>query len=238
MKKLLLALQYWEGDRAQAMKLARLITDLQPGFCQQADFLFMSRFDCAHDMNSLNYVSSKFNIHHAINHRRQGVGWPHGPNELWFGVMDWIFTQREANLIPEYKAVLTFEADSCPLSPHWISSLSREWDRADVKVLGSLQPAPAPHINGNCLLSLDPKFLHWVAREVGGCTPHAGWDFFLAPHFKRWGWANTPLITSHWQTRTLSPELFEQLSKAGVVLHHGVKDDSCLTKVREQFLSH
>lgn len=235
-QKLLLAIQFWDRDKEQAMKVARLIADLQPGFCELADFMFVARFDCTQDMKAVEYVSRKFNVHHFINNRHRGSEWPHGPNSLWFGTMDYVYTMSVAKRIPDYKAVLTFEADATPLSPHWISALSQDWDRAKTKVLGAMQTSPAPHVNGNALFSCDRSFLKWISRDVGGCTPHAGWDFVLAGQFQRKGWADCPLMRSWWNMATMGKETFEDLSRQGVVFFHGCKDDSLLRHVRERFV--
>ncbi len=235
--KILLALQFWDGDKEQAMKNARLIADLQGKPSDQADFLFMARFDCEQDISTVTRVSSKFETHVVTNRRRRGQGWPHGCNDLWFGVMDWVYCQKEAKRIPDYKAVLTFEADAIPLSPNWINQLHAEWDKAKVPVVGALQKSPGPHINGNAMFSGDLKFLHWVSREVGGCTPVGGWDYVLARDFQKRGWADAKSMRSDWQMKTMAPERFEELLKQQVTFHHGCKDDSGIRHVRSRFIS-
>lgn len=235
-QKLLLAIQFWQGDKEQAMKVARLIADLQPGFCEIADFMFVARFDCGQDMKTIEHVSRKFNVHHFINHRFRGAEWPHGCNSLWFGTMDRVYTQTVADKFPRYKAVLTFEADAAPMTPHWISALSQAWDKAQAKVLGAFQSAPGPHINGNALFSCDKSFLKWITRDVGGCSPHGGWDFLMANEFRKKGWADCALMRSWWQLATMPPEVFEDLSRQGVVFFHGCKDDSLLKLVRARFV--
>ena len=236
-RKILLALQFWEGDKKQAMQVARLIADLEPRHCNQADFLFVSRFDCEQDMDTIKYVSQKFNVHHHINRSRRATGWPFGPNELWFGTMDYVFTYGvEAKRMSDYKAVLTFEADAFPLIPNWIQVLSSAWDEAQPAcVVGALQTAPAPHINGNALFSCDHKFMNWIARAVGGCAPHGGWDFILAQRFKEWGWRNSGVFRSWWQMKTLSEETFEQLLREHVCFLHGIKDQSVIEHVRRKW---
>ena len=62
MSKLLLALQYWDGDKEMAMKVARLIADMEPAHNADVDFLFCSRFDCTHDMDSVAHVAKKFRV--------------------------------------------------------------------------------------------------------------------------------------------------------------------------------
>lgn len=236
-QKILLALQFWRGDKDQAMALARLIADLCPAPCEDADFLFVSRFDCNHDLDTVKHVARRFKVHQYVN-RRRGTEWPHGCNDLWFGTMDWAFTFGEAKRIPTYKAILTFEADSCPLSPNWISELSAQWDRLrPAKVVGPLLQHPGEHINGNALFSGDKEFLHWVARKVGGCTPAGGWDYVLRHEFKKRGWADCPPMKSFWKTPTMTEPSFLDLVSQGVVFLHGVKDDSVLKHVRKRFIN-
>lgn len=235
--KILLALQFWNGDKEQAMKTARLIADLQTGFSEQADFLFMARFDAEQDHSTVTKLSSKFNTHVVTNRRRRGTGWPYGCNDLWFGTMDWVYGHKEANKIPDYKAVLTFEADAIPLSANWITQLHTEWDTAKKFVVGALQKAPGPHINGNAMFSGDMKFLHWVSRQVGGCSPMGGWDYLLAKEFQRRGWADAKSMRSEWQMKTMTEDRFTELLKQNVTFHHGCKDDSGIRHVRSRFLS-
>lgn len=232
-KKLLLGLVFWDGDKDMAMKVARLIADLQPEISDEADFLFMARFDCPQDQETIRYVSRKFNTHFATN-RRRGVGWPHGCNDLWFGMMDWIYSYRQADRIPDYKAVLSFEADSCPLSPDWIKAVSQAWDKAKVTTYGPLVENPV-HVNGNRLSSCDMEFLHWISREVGGCTPQAGWDYILHDEFVKKGLKDAKEMRSWWNTPTITKPVYDKLLRQGVKFLHGCKDDSVIQHVRTKF---
>lgn len=233
--KLLLALQFWENDRAQAMKVARLIADLEPRHSEAADFLFVSRFDCTHDKKTLDYVSRKFNVYSHISRRRE-TGWPGGCNGLFFGTMDYVYSVSVAKRFPVYKAILTFEADCIPLVPNWISEISREWDRAQpAKMVGAYQTNPLGHINGNALFSGDLKFLKHLTRNIGGCSPMGGWDFMLRHEFKRLGWKDSRMFRSWWGYPTTSQETYEQLLREQVVVFHGCKDSSALECVRKKY---
>lgn len=237
MNKILLAIQFFEGDKKAAMDTARLIADLEPRKSEIADFLFVSRFDCNHDVDTIAYVSQKFNVHTFINRHRQGREWPHGCNDLWFGTVDFVYDHGRAKRIPDYKAVLTFEADACPLIPHWIERLSESWDAAKVKMLGAMQSNPGEHINGNCLISGDSEYLKLFGRTIGGCSPHAGWDYVLAPTFKKHGWADCPRMKSFWGCATMTVDWFNDLIQHDVVFLHGIKDSSVRDSVRKRFLS-
>jgi hypothetical protein len=238
MSKILLALQYWNGDKAMAMQLARLIADMEEKHSDKADFLFFQRFDTPNDIQTEKYVGRKFDVWSAKGNRRSS-GWPHGCNDLWFGTMDWIYTHMEARKIPQYKAVFTFEADGCPLVPHWINALSHAWDTAQLEkstyVYGAFLAAPGPHVNGNAMFSCDRNFLHWLTRKVCAVSPHGGWDFLLADEFQRWGWGNCPVIKSYWRKDSFTAKEFTDETQAGVVYLHGVKDMSAIHTCRKLY---
>jgi len=235
-RKILLALQFWDGDKAQAMRVARLIADLETRMSDRADFLFVSRFDCPHDLDTIGYVARKFKVRHHVS-RRRATGWPFGPNELWFETMQYAYEHTiDDKRIPEYKAVLTFEADALPLCPNWIPMLSDAFDQSQPAcIVGALLKYPGLHVNGNALFSCEQNFSHWISRQVTGCTPHGGWDYVLAPRFKEWGWKDCALMRSWWKTPTLQREQFEQLQAQGVAFLHGIKDGSALDMVREKY---
>lgn len=236
-RKILLALQFWSGDRDRACEVAQLIADLQPRLSSRADFLFAARFDCEIPMDTVKRVSSKFHVHHFVNRHHRATGWPWGCNSLWFGTMDYAYTYLvEPKRRSEYKAVLTFEADAAPLCPGWIEQLSDAWDDAQpADVVGPLLHHPGEHINGNAMFSADHDFLHWIARKVTNCRPDGGWDYLLAPRFKERGWANCPMMRSWWQTPTLTRPAYDSLVDSGAVFLHGVKDGSPLRHVRDRF---
>ena len=235
--RLLIALQFWEGDKARAMELAKFLADLEPGRSEMADFLFVSRFDCKVDEAVTRYVSRKFNVYTRVS-RRRGVGWPDGCNELWFSVMEWVESMIRTRKVPHYKAIFTCEADGCPIQRNWIEWMSLEWDRVNrpkpVAIAGALVE-PGPHINGNALISGNSDFLNWIARRVSGVRPGVGWDYCLAPDFRRIGWADIPGIKSIYNTPTFSAEQYAEMVKNNWIWVHGVKDLSLIRLGRERF---
>lgn len=236
-RKILIALQYWDGDKAQALALARFLADLEPRHSDDADFLFMARFDSALDTPTIQHVSRKFNVHSRIS-RRRAKGWPCGCNDLWFSVMEWAQSMIQARKIPHYKAIFTCEADGCPIQRDWIAQLSLEWDRVNrptpVVMAGALV-MPGPHINGNALMSGDMNFLTWIGRRVGGVTPNSGWDYIMRDDFKKRGWADIPRMKSIYNTPTFSPEQYADMIKNEWIWVHGVKDQSLIQMGRDRF---
>lgn len=235
-RKILIMLQFWEGDKKQMMRVARFLADIETKMSEEADILFMSRYDCEQDPATVQYVSRKFGVHTA-RCRRQAEGWPYGCNELFWGSMDWVFEQREAKHISDYKALLLHEADALPTVPGWLKILSDQWDAADTKVLGAFQSQPGPHINGNALYSGEHEFLRRVSRGIGGCSPHGGYDYLLYPEWVRQGCKNSKRMRSFWQTPTLPYEHYEKLVSDGVVFLHGVKDDSVMDCFKRKFMA-
>jgi len=233
-QKILVVIQYWAGDKPQAMRMARLMADIEPKHSDLADVLFSARFDCEHDTANVHYVARKFNMH-TFRGRRREIGWPAGCNAMVFDLMAHLGEQQEADRMPVYKAILLTEADDAPLVRDWIAQLSAEWDRCATNMIGPLLPAPGPHphINGNCMIS--PAIQHYL-RHLGGCDPHAGWDYFLAPHFKKRGWANTNKIVSRYAHPSIDEGTFNHLVASGCVLLHGTKDDSALELSRRKIL--
>lgn len=233
-RKILIAFQFWDGDKKQMMKVARFLSNVEPGISERADVLFMARNDCTQDEETIQRVANKFHVFHAIS-RRSEVGWPAGCNGIFFGTMDWVFEMREAKKIPDHKAILIMESDACPLVPDWIAKLSDAWDAAGVRVLGPLQPEPYVHINGNAMYSTDRDFLFRVSRQIGGCTPHGGYDYVLHGEWVRQGCADCKLMKSWWRHPSLTTDVYTRLVDAGVVFLHGIKDDSVMERYLERY---
>lgn len=236
MKKFLLVLQYWEGDRREAEDLVRLIADLEPSHNREVDVMLCARFDSGHSQPVVDHVSRKFDIYTHRTRRRE-TGWPAGPNAMWFDCITRVYELRKAKHLPEYEALLTFEADCCPLRPGWLDLLYAEWKRANVKFMGDILEYPGQHMNGNLFVSGDMALLGKLAHKIMGCAPSGGWDFLLAPLFKQAGWYDTPLMKSEWARHSefTSKELEGQLP-TGLVFHHGLKNGSLKRVVRERWI--
>lgn len=237
MKKGLLALQFWGRDKADAMRLARFIADIEPGHRDEFDFLFVSRFDCDHDKSTIDYVARKFDVR-AWTTRSRMTGHPMGCWGLWFGTLEWFFQMKEAKRIPDYRWLFTFEADSVPLTRNWIVECSDEFEQAGVNIFGSEILTDYHHVNGNMMLSGNLDFLKWLVLGVGidGCPVGQGWDTFLAPQFFKWGAGFSTRIRSCWNWPTSTEEIYKTWLAEGVSFLHGVKDDSLYNRSRANLL--
>ena len=242
--RMLICLQYWRGDRDQAMQLARLIADLQPGHSEEADFLFVGRFDCPHDQASIKYVSRRFNV---FTHTTRGraTGWPLGCNDLFFGAMNYALGMMKTGRIPHYPLIFTCEADGVPLVQNWIARLKWAWVTASkarpICMAGHFIPdVHAPngigHINGNALVSGDLEFLEWLKKANETRKLKTGWDWILAEDFRLRGWADVKEIRSAWRRPALSEEEYAAAVDSGVAWFHGVKEDALLNMSRKKLL--
>jgi hypothetical protein len=231
--KILIALQFWKGDMAGAMKLANFLADLEPAHNNLADFLLVDRFDCQTDFSdTLKKLSRKFNVFNYTSPQR-GTGWPDGCNSLWFGTMEWVYSYMEAKQIPQYKANFTCEADGAPVYQDWITRMSSAWDAVQqpqpVCIAGPLVSGPGieEHVNGNCLITGNLEFLYWVVRRVGGMPGGCGWDYGLRGEFKKRGWANIPGMVSYYNTPRFSKEQYKKMLDDQLIWVHGDKSN-CL----------
>jgi hypothetical protein len=236
--KILLAIQFWAGDKAAALDLMDLLAHNEPKHSELADVLFVHRHDCPFKRDEMSVASRKFNCY-SWRSRRAGVGWPAGCNDLWCSSVEWFATMRRSDKIPRYKAMFTLEADGVPMKRDWLSRMHAAWDAASAKgakVAGHWQNQPASHINGNLLLSGDMVFLEWLVRAIQGIPPQHGWDWWMARPFQKQGWANLLGMDNFYATPTMSHEWFTSLALDQQMFWvHGVKDDSARRRFRHHF---
>lgn len=175
---LTLGLQYWKGDREQAMYLARLVADLEQFPRTDVNFLFSSRFDCDHDISTVEYVRKKFPVH-TWKCQRHGTGWPAGPNQMMADTYQW-FVENTRNKKINSDAMLLMEADCVPLHQNWINMLIEEYKRANKMVMGCWLVAAnggGIHVNGNLIIHKD----FWKTnRSIFTPSNFGGWDAIMA----------------------------------------------------------
>jgi hypothetical protein len=240
--KLLIALQFWEGDKNSALKVAQFLADLEPRHTDLADLLLVQRFDCHMSYRGLlKNLARKFNVF-TYESRRRGVGWPDGCNSLWFGTMEWAHSYISSGRVPAYKAIFTCEADGAPVLPDWLARMSAAWDETQrrpkpVYIAGPLVKGDGieEHVNGNCLVSGNLNFLHWITRRVTDCPPRAGWDYYLRDAFKQWGWANIPGMVSYYNTLNFTRDEHGEMLNKKLIWVHGDKSNCLIDYGRELY---
>lgn len=237
---MIVALQFWEGDKERAMHLARLIADIELTKNAQVDFAFVARFDTQPDPATVKAVSEKFDVWELTGSRR-GTGWPHGCNELAIDLLQQAgYRAKPGGPWANHKALYLIESDVLPMCRNWLSRISDEWDVAQAAgafLMGAWCPfhSSIGHVNGNMLVRPD------IAVQIKGldrCPPRAGWDAYFAPKFGP-HWYKSVLMQNHYDYRANVPEeiLFscvDGVTPPAVV--HGVKDFSAERQVRDRLV--
>jgi hypothetical protein len=245
MKRLLICIQMHLRDQEAAMNLARLIADLEDGFCREADVLFSHAFNTPADHASIRHVQRKFNCH-VFHSDRRASGWPYGPNEQAFSTFDW-YVSGVKKRGWDYKAILFLEPDCTPTRKGWIRELSDEWDRAQALCVGFMYAAglhPIEHINGACMMS--HEFKAKVPTFIS-CDPRIGWDCAFSKEMLFWGKASELFWVDYKCTNVTEEQLYKirkypkghplHKKKISICMHHGCKDESARNIVRRKLLS-
>lgn len=225
---IVLALQFWSGDKAKAMRLAKLIADIQPASTHSYHFLFVPRFDCDVDRETMEYVAKKFpvTVHKT---KRKEIGWPAGPNGMASDLFMESLQRWRTRAWSNVEAVWLLEADAMPLKANWLDLIRAEWETAGKEgkiVLGAWQKewSPVGHVNGNLLFA--PNLASRV-RGLEGCPPHIPWDTYHAVALSR-HWKKSSLMVNFYKRTEVKPE---ELQPQWCFVH-GVKDDSLYDFIR------
>jgi hypothetical protein len=175
---LVLAIQFWAGDEARALRLVRLLADLEPRRRKDVTLMLSRRFDLELSQvvaEAGEYASDSFAvIHHQS--RRVGDGHPAGCNQLMGDTMDRLGEMWTAGELLHSSAFL-IEYDGCPLRRDWLDVLIAEHDRtlAAGKAITGPYMAFLPHINGTMVMHVP----WWVDHpSVHYTPPTQGWDIF------------------------------------------------------------
>jgi hypothetical protein len=260
---ILYALQFCAEDKPQAMALARLIADLEPGPQDKMGFMFCPRFDTLVDPETEVRVRQKFPDTRIYQCRSRITGWPAACNtmvhEIYSLFHQQCHSQRDDRW--QYAAIFFGEPDCVPLARDWISQIHNEWHECDWNwPLGNNQLAlghwmtgddsdcGVPHINGNMLLS--PEFLN--ADPAFRVTSLGAWDVTHSKAILAHGRPSKKIFSSYALGRDpKNPwrgcgDLFKERQMhganpiAGEVLKpiylHGCKDMRALECVREKLL--
>jgi hypothetical protein len=243
-KKILLVLQCYEGDKVAAMRLARLIADIEPGKSAHADFMFVWRWDTKPDTETMRYVARKFHAVHSLTTARRTTGWPMGCNDVFFEAYG-RFCQRIRQKLWDYDAALFFESDCVPLDLDWIAKLQAEWYEREQMILGFFYGPgdhPVPHVNGNLMIS--PKFQRHY-RAFYACPAGAGWDVHHAKAMLPVARASRLIYNDYARRSIPCDELFGEkrygdqhpLARQVIkpVFYHGVKGGDAVECVRAKF---
>lgn len=216
---MLIALQFCPTDFPHAMRLARLIADIERTPRTDVEFCFAARFDCAPAPDAVKYLMLKFPVR-IFNTTTRWTGWPGGPNGMARDVL-----AHAAREWAKQDGILLIEPDCVPMARDWIDQLRYEWSQHRCLMMGAWRDSgpSCGHINGNCIVS--PDFADRV--NLRGITQHCAWDCAIAPQVRH-QWHSTGLILNRFQSLGAEEEVLKWPDE-GVkppVLVHGFKDDS------------
>lgn len=235
-KKLLLALQAYEGDVADVAQVARLLTDIQDGETHpSADLLLVYRRDCKPRPELTLYCQQAFDQVHVHVTRPREVGYPAGPNGVWCDTMQHCLSMHKTGKW-DYEAIFTTEGDTIPLATDWAEKLLFEWRDSEVPVLGRWMPSgehDCGHINGNALFH--PRLSEMIPIE--SCSARKAWDTNFAKMFHRLGWCQTELIHNWYQKKSATSWEIQKVADSGAVWLHGIKDGSARKWARKALLA-
>lgn len=238
--KILVVMQYWDGDKAQAEEVVSLASDLLPEMSDLVDLAFVYRHDAKPPRGAIQIKAGlKFGKVHAWKSSRSGTGWPEGSNAIAYGVLNDVPIRR--HLYKEFEdidAILLLEADTVFTRPNWDKELAALWDKtvkAQKYVTGALvgeYGGPEPHINGVALFAWNAST---VIPELRGGTCLEGWDY---THRKAILAKAMPsgLFRLDYKRPMITPDLlFAERDGIAPLVYHGVKDDSAIKAVREKY---
>lgn len=230
--RMMIAMQYYPGDQATAMEVARLMADVELNRRPDVDFLFAARHDAEFDPDTEAYCRRKFANVYRMQGRRKDSGWPAGPNALWFETMQWALLEKRDNR-RDFDFIFTLESDTVPLTRDWLDQCLKAWTDSRVQVLGHLVHGHLdPHINGNAMFA--PELVTEIP-ELYSTPPDESWDTFHSKKLVARS-KDCPLIVSRHGMKTIDADTLYEGRKDGVgpVFHHGVKDASARTIVRSK----
>jgi hypothetical protein len=225
---LIIALQFWEKDFADAMRLASRLAELEDTPRADVEVWLVPRFDApAPTREVLAKVATRFNVN-VYRTKRRGRGFPAGPNDMVHDV--WMEVHRrclqERGFKERVNGVLLWEADDVPVCKDWLDRLLAEWKTARQEgklILGCKMDSPVPHINGNMIFH--PSLFASI-RGLEGCPTVHAWDIFHAEKFLPVAF-ESKLIANFYHAKEVPPSrVWNKKGATKYAFVHGVKDGS------------
>lgn len=232
MTPMLICIPFWNGDKAQAMDLCKLLAGLQSHHVgPTAHIMLVARQDCTHDTNMIKIVMAKFNTFTFVT-TSPLRGWPNGPNGMFGSTMVHVANNGKN----KYECVYWMEPDAIPLCPNWFMDLLQAWRtrHANALIIGCRSDCngdgSGDHITGCALYH--PNIARLMPK-LTSCTGQA-WDYrFRADIVARGG--HTHLIENWYRANNANPDVVERASTHGVRIVHGFKDRSLVEAVAKKF---
>lgn len=239
-QKLLIVIQYYDGDKSAAEDLGALIAGLERVRNHTADIMIFRRFDALDYSNEIiARLRDKFDkVFVETSRRRDAKGYPFGPNQMWADIVGMVSQMPQWR--DNYFAFLPLESDCVPVHPNWINELSEEFRFSKAKnysAIGHIHETPVKHMNGVGVYDS----LIWSivgGNKLNGANPQVAYDIYHSKDILPLAY-DTPLIMMQYQRPTITPSDLFKKWKNGVepALFHGVKDGSARAAVRAKYIT-
>ncbi len=188
---LALVLQFWQRDKRQAHKLARMLADLEPTFRDDVGFFFARQENVTPAQadpefwNLMLYVGKKFPVTELETHVDNTKSYPGICFDPWASACHKLADLYYEGKMP-YGNAFFFEPDGCPMGVDWIDRLKKAHEETLLRgkrITGPLMRyggvdrlhAPGGHINGTMVMNLSC----WVDHpSLHRCPPGDAYDVF------------------------------------------------------------
>lgn len=182
--RLAVAIQFWDGDRDEALRLARLLADIEPSPRSDVSLVLACRYDIdehAPDiMRTRAYCEKKFPAV-VMRSKRVAKGHPDGCFGLWVGTAENCYEGLVRG--EPFDNVFFVESEGAPTRFDWIDQLKKQHQIT----LDSGKFVTGPrmegnqfyqtHINGSCVMNM-----HFFKNfpSLHSCPSGVAWDCFHA----------------------------------------------------------
>ena len=210
---LALVLQFWRGDKKEALELARLLADIEPERRDDVALVFSRQSNCPLDRDVVEtqlHCGEKFPVSDFEAPVPDEVKYPHASYLQWSSTVAWLSEAYHAGKVP-YGSAFMFESDGAPLSANWIDRIKQAHELTlarDKRVTGPLISSNPPHVNGTFALHLSL----WEDRQsLHKCAPGTPWDIFHARTLASEA-SPTTVIASYYGMQNMSASVWWSLS--------------------------
>lgn len=238
---MILALRFSAESQAQAMKLARLLADLEPKPRQDVLLAFTHKTMDVLDLRLFDdtflYCSRKFQVTRAAV-GTDSRGWPWGPNDMWIRTVDYFATEFKRGL--KYTSIFVIDGnDSAPLHPKWIDLVKNEHARTlalERRVTGAANrlDTRGEHVNANMVVEFSfwndhPELVMPVPEKGRRSKAH---DVYYGKTFLK-NASTSSIVCNEWRSRGITREIMDERATRSAWLH-GYKDENLCDVARQR----
>ena len=246
---MILGLQYYEGDLKRTMKLARLLSDIEPKPRADVQLALVCQPDTPTTqlvLDTITHCQTKFKVEHHVS-KYGALGWADGSGQLWRGTMEHFHSLWKSGQTPHHSIFTLDGGDGVPLHNNWLDLLIAEHTKTNAAsklVTGVRMICPShwiqkypTHINGNMVLELSILDDHpeLLLTPLGArLEAQNTWDMYHANTFLELASSST-VVHSDWNHTGATPWLFKEHSQNSIWLH-GWKDEALCDLARDYLL--